>query len=45
MSLPSSAQDLAQLTIADPLAWNGGLIWSNIFTWSKDSAKHSPSHQ
>ena len=36
--LSSSAQDIEQLTKADPVAWSGGLTWSNIFTWPKDSA-------
>ena len=42
MSLPSLAQDIAMLSKADPVVWNGGLTWSNIFTWPKDSAKQEP---
>jgi len=37
--ISSSAQDIEQLAKADPVAWSGGLTWSNIFTWPKDSAK------
>ncbi|MBQ3634277.1 MAG: hypothetical protein II951_01485 [Bacteroidales bacterium] len=40
----SSAQDIEQLAKADPVAWNGGLTWSNIFTWPKDSAKQVPTY-
>lgn len=39
-----SAQDLALLSKADPLAWNGGLTWSNILTWPKDSARQVPTY-
>ena len=40
--ISSSAQDIEQLTKADPVAWSGGLTWSNIFTWPKDSARQVP---
>ena len=40
----SSAQDIEQLTKADPVAWSGGLTWSNIFTWPKDSARQVPTY-
>ena len=39
---PSTAQDIEQLTKADPVAWSGGVTWSNIFTWPKDSARQVP---
>ena len=42
--LSSSAQDIEQLTKADPVAWSGGLTWSNIFTWPKDSARQVPTY-
>ena len=42
--IPSSAQDIEQLTKADPVAWSGGLTWSNIFTWPKDSASQVPTY-
>ena len=38
----SSAQDIEQLAKADPVAWSGGVTWSNIFTWPKDSARQVP---
>ena len=41
-ALFSSAQDIEQLAKADPVAWSGGLTWSNIFTWPKDSARQVP---
>ena len=40
--ISSSAQDIEQLTKTDPVAWSGGLTWSNIFTWPKDSASQVP---
>jgi hypothetical protein len=40
----SSAQDIEQLAKADPVAWSGGLTWSNIFTWPKDSARQVPTY-
>ena len=40
--ISSSAQDIEQLTKADPVAWSGGVTWSNIFTWPKDSASQVP---
>lgn len=40
--IPSSAQDIEQLAKSDPVAWSGGLTWSNISTWPKDSAKQVP---
>ena len=42
--ISSSAQDIEQLTKADPVAWSGGLTWSNIFTWPKDSASQVPTY-
>ena len=42
--ISSSAQDIEQLTKADPVAWTGGLTWSNIFTWPKDSARQVPTY-
>ena len=42
--ISSSAQDIEQLTKADPVAWSGGLTWSNIFTWPKDSARQVPTY-
>ena len=38
----SHAQDIEQIAKADPVAWNGGVTWSNIFTWPKDSARQVP---
>ncbi len=43
-TLLSSAQDIAQLSKADPVAWSGGLTWSNIITWPKDSTKQVPTY-
>ena len=40
----SSAQDIEQLAKADPVAWSGGLTWSNIFTWPKDNASQVPTY-
>ena len=40
----SSAQGIEQLTKADPVAWSGGVTWSNIFTWPKDSARQVPTY-
>ena len=40
----SSAQDIEQLTKADPVVRSGGLTWSNIFTWPKDSARQVPTY-
>lgn len=42
--LPSRAQDLEQLAKADPVSWSGGVTWSNIFTWPKDSARQVPTY-
>ena len=42
--ISSAAQDIEQLTKADPVAWSGGLTWSNIFTWPKDSARQVPTY-
>ncbi len=41
----SSAQDIEQLAKADPVAWSGGVTWSNIFTWPKDSARQEPTRK
>lgn len=40
----SSAQDIEQLAKANPVAWSGGVTWSNIFTWPKDSARQVPTY-
>ncbi len=44
ITISSSAQDIEQPTKADPVAWSGGVTWSNIFTWPKDSAKQVPTY-
>ena len=38
------AQDLKQLTKADPISWSGGISWSNIFSWPKDTTRLTPTY-
>lgn len=38
------AQDVEQLAKADPVSWSGGVTWSNILTWPKDSARQVPGY-
>lgn len=42
VALPSHSQDIERLAKADPVSWSGGITWSNIFTWPKDSSRQVP---
>lgn len=38
------SQDVEQVMKADPVNFSGGLTWSNIFVWPKDSASQTPTY-
>lgn len=44
ISITIDAQDVEQIAKADPVSFAGGVTWSNIFTWPKDSADVTPTY-
>ena len=40
----ANGQDVEQVMKADPVSFSGGVTWSNIFVWPKDSAVQTPTY-